>query len=378
MSLHQLFQRLADDGVAESAWEQALRGVLAPAGLLYGIGAAGARHLYDLGIRKRTELPVSVLSVGNITLGGTGKTPFVAWLSRWLVETGRRPAVISRGYGREDESRLVVVHDGRRQRVSAKDGGDEPVLLARLLGNVPIIATSNRAEGARLALRRMNADVIVLDDGFQHHRLARQGDIVLLDATRPLTKLSVFPRGTLREPLSGISRAHLIVLTRWNQAGRAGKSLAMWLRNNHPELPVARMTVVPESFVHLATGETERLATRNGQTALLVCGVGNPGSVVRTAREAGLKVVARKILPDHAEITPAMMKKFEAARRNAGADILLMTEKDAARASGRASFPASALALRIRLAFAAREDEERAVRTLSARLAVRPVRGLLR
>ncbi len=379
MILEDFFKRIADDGRAEGALEQSAQALLSPAGLLYGLGARGARALYDLGLRQREEVPVPVLSVGNITLGGTGKTPFCVWLARHVAGLGRRPAVVSRGYGREGgESRLVVVHDGSRMLATSRDAGDEPFLMAGLLRSVPVVCCSDRATGARHALRRLRADTIILDDGFQHHALARQGDIVLLDATRPLARLSLFPRGTLREPVSGLSRAHLVVLTRWNQAKpRDRQAMARMLARDFPGLAVARASFEPQSVIHLATGEARSLSEFTGHSCIVACGVGHPASVVATAREAGMRPMGVRSIGDHAETTPRMLSGFEKQRRSRGADWLLMTEKDAARLPSRRAFPQSAIAIRIGLRFESTQDEDLAVRTIAARLDAMPVRGLL-
>ena len=374
---HSLFQRLADGGTPRSGFEsgvQRLLGVLSP---FYGTGAYVNRLLHEGGLKDRRRLPVPVLSVGNITLGGTGKTPFCLWLIDRLREEGRRPAIVTRGYGREDEDELVVVHDGRQLRATTREAGDEPVLLAKALGDVPVVACANRYRAGRFAIRKFRADTIVLDDGFQHHRLERQGDLVLVDATQRPSALRVFPRGTLREPAGVLKRAHLIVLTRCNQSKNV-KAVLRDVKRHAPHVPVVRGRLVEKGVEDFATGRRIDDGDLKGKKALIICAVGNPRSVAESARAMGLRVSGLKALADHAALSPELIRRMETIRKRRGADYLLVTEKDAVKLDELGPMPESLAVLRVRFDVPGKKQKELAKKTIRARLHARGVQGYLR
>ncbi|MDK2970750.1 MAG: tetraacyldisaccharide 4-kinase [Candidatus Sumerlaeota bacterium] len=377
MPLDQLHRRIADDEIPESPLERLLQNGLAAVAPFYGAGAWTHRVLHDLGLRQRRMLPVPVFSVGNVTVGGTGKTPFTIWLTEWLREEGRRPAVLSRGYGRADEDALTIVHDGRRPRTTADEAGDEPLLIAESLGDVPVLACSDRYKAGRHALKRFAVDTLVLDDGLQHVMLGRQAEIILIDATRPPSRLRLFPRGTLREPLTVLGRAHLIVLTRCDQA-RGAKKLARKLAARHRSATVVSTRLVPRSLRNVRTGEKHTLEKIKGARVLVACGVANPDSVRKTVEKLGARVVRLRALPDHAEPSRREVERWETQRRKARADYIVVTEKDAVKLREHSNLPARILSLEVGMAFATPRDGAAAKKVLRARLHSRPVRGLLR
>lgn len=377
MPLRNLFEKLADNRPARSGWESALQGALSGAALAYAAGASTARLLYEAGLRERTALPVPVLSVGNLTLGGTGKTPFAAWLVGRLREAGRHPVILSRGYGREDEERLVVVHDGTNLLANTREAGDEPVLLARLLGNTPVLVCADRVRAGRLALRRFTCDTVVLDDGFQHHRLSRDGDIVLLDATRPVDRLRLFPRGTLREPVSALSRAHLVVITRCGQAAENARRLARLVRTRFPHVPCVRTDVAIRGARCLATRQLIPADELRGRRATVVCGVGNPAAVRRSVEALGVRIAAFHAMADHARLTRRQLLRLEGERRDAGASMLLVTEKDAVKLAEVSRPPEGVFALVAELTFASQTEHDLAERVIRSRLESRRLRGFL-
>jgi tetraacyldisaccharide 4'-kinase len=376
MPSKRFFHRIADNQQADGALErtaQATLGALAP---IYGAGAWAKRLLHDLGLRETHRLPAAVFSVGNISMGGTGKTPVSVWVARWLAGKGKRPAVLSRGYGRADEDALVVVHDGTKRLAKTREAGDEPVLLGQLLGDVPVIACADRARGGRHALKRFKADALVLDDGFQHVRLERQADIVLVDSTRPLFSLRLFPRGSLREPLGSLSRAHLLVLTRCENEKRADR-LAKALHKRFPHVPVVRTRFDVTGLRVLATGERLEPAALKGERVILACGVGNPDSVKLTVRQLGARIVGSRILEDHAEWTKREELACDSARQKAGARWLVVTEKDAVKIRELGRPADTILVLETELAFLAKRDRVVMERALDARLQAGRVRGYL-
>ncbi|MDT5262954.1 MAG: tetraacyldisaccharide 4-kinase, partial [Acidobacteriota bacterium] len=188
---------------------------LAPLGMLYGALARTRLRLYRSGLLKTETAGVPVISVGNLTTGGTGKTPLVEWVARAVKREGLRACVLTRGYGRADESVRVVASDGVRVLAEVGECGDEPRLLAeRLLGTASVVCDRDRVAAARWARENLGAEVFILDDGFQHLRMGRDLDVVTLDASAPWSGGHMLPRGRLREPVSGLRRADCVVITR--------------------------------------------------------------------------------------------------------------------------------------------------------------------
>ncbi|MCC5875231.1 MAG: tetraacyldisaccharide 4'-kinase [Candidatus Sumerlaeia bacterium] len=367
MNLEKYFKKISDDGQPTGPLDTLIQRTLAVVSPFYATGAVATRLLYSTGLRHQATLPVPVISVGNITLGGTGKSPFCLWLLEMLRGKGYKPGIVARGYGREDEDRLVLVHDGKRLRSNTREGGDEPVLLARSLGDVPVAACSDRHRAARLLIRKLGCDVIVLDDGFQHHRLARHGDIVLVDSTRPLSRLEVFPRGSLREPSGGLSRAHLIVLTRWNQATRQ-RQIVGEVQAKAPGVPVVRTQMVVKDVLRAQSGEAIPIDDMKGKRAIVLCGVGNPKSVRKTITELGVRVVRMKSFPDHATIPAGFLTACDALRRRAKADYIIITEKDAVKLMDGPSLPPEVITVRIKVEFLSEREESLAMRLVDARI----------
>ncbi len=378
MGLSDFFARVADQQRPEGMLDSALQASLAAVAPVYATGAYLNRMAHDLGLVRREVLPATVFSVGNITLGGTGKTPFCLWLTDWLREQGRQPGILTRGYGREDERRLLIVHDGRRLRATTRQAGDEPILLARTLGDVPVVACADRIRGGRYALRKFKKlDTLVLDDGFQHHALARQADIVLVDSTVSLRSLRLFPRGSLREAPPTLSRAHLVVLTRWQQAEQP-RSILREVRRFAPAVPVARAKLEITGAHRLANGEDIPLEELRGRSAYLAAGVANPRSVRQSALEIGMKLTGARRLPDHATYTRRSVVRLENTRRKRKAEFLVVTEKDAVKLEELGDLPESIVALRARVAPLEEKDARIMHRVLKARLEAGVVRGYLR
>lgn len=303
---------------------------LAPLSLLYGALMRARAEAYGRGLLTTHEAGAPVISVGNITTGGTGKTPAVEWLARRLASEGRRVCILTRGYGRIDEGRRVVVSDGERLLANAREGGDEPRLLAeRLLGAAAVVSDADRMSAARWARENLSANVFILDDGFQHLRLARVLDIVTVDATAPWGGGRTLPAGLLREPLRGLERADCIVITRADlahdveevraEAVRAsgGRSLVLTSR--------MRARAVRPLERHGGT-EDERRAVE--QPVAAFCAIGNSRAFFDGLRKDGHLLAYTRAFKDHHVFTSEEIEELshEAARR--GARSLLTTEKD--------------------------------------------------
>ena len=280
--------------------------------------------LYRLGVFRSYRAPIPVISVGNLTAGGTGKTPVVDSLVRYLLQQGERPAVVSRGYGGQIRRGVAIVSygDGCGPRLQASECGDEPFLLARRNPQAMVVVAPCRREGIKAAICEGAATVIVLDDGFQHLAVQRDLDILLLDARRPLGNGSLLPAGLLREPPSAHHRAHLCILTR-------DETLAAPIPFATPVTLRCRHRLAPE-FVTL-DGNVQNCADLHGMRAVAFAGIANPDHFFAALNSMGLELVATVALVDHADFTAAILETLEQAA--SGADFFVTTEKDGVKLS---------------------------------------------
>lgn len=306
------FRRLVD-GSARGAGPAAGRLVLAGLAVPYGLAVAVRNAAYDHGLLHRVTAPVPVVSVGNLTLGGTGKTPLVAWIAARLAAAGRRPAIVSRGY-------------------AARPGetSDEAAELALLVPGVRHEADRDRPAAAARAVAH-GADVIVLDDGFQHRRLARDLDIVAIDATDPFGCGRLFPRGLLREPIAGLARAGGFVLTRADAVdppGRAAIRRAVERARGGAAVMVWAEAVHRPAGLRLFSGATRPLDVLRGRRIFAFAGIGNPTGFRRTLAAVGAEIAGCRWFADHHAYDEADLAQVAAAGRAAGCDLLVTTLKD--------------------------------------------------
>lgn len=302
---------------------------LAPFGWLYGKIIDARNAMYDRGWLRSYELGTRTISIGNITTGGTGKTPLVALVAELLAENGERVCVLTRGYGRKTTGR-VLVSDGERILVDARSGGDEPVELAqRLLGKAVIVADADRVAAAKWAKEAYGITAFVLDDAFQHRRAKRDVDIVCIDATNPSGGGYILPAGRLREPLKNLSRADSVVITRADLA----KDLA-GLRSEISDF--GRRTFEAETrlthFVPLASYLAESQEPQDApelSRPFAFCGVGNPASFFDQLRRQGVALVGTKAFSDHHYYSPADIASLTTEARRHRADCFVTTAKDA-------------------------------------------------
>lgn len=259
-------------------------------------GAVNARlAAYRRGWIKTSKLQVPVVSVGNLTFGGTGKTPMVIALVRDLVRRGRHPAVLTRGYGRSTDEPVVLI--GPDPLVSAERAGDEPLELAARLPGVPVVVDHDRARGGIDALTR-GADVLVLDDGFQHLRLERDLDVVLVDAGDPWGGGRMPPRGRLREPVAGLTRAHAVLVTKVGaDPAVVVEEIRRVVDRVAPGLPVFSARLEPRSVRR--GGEVVGPEALAGRRVLATAGLGRPEGFADLLREAGAEVVETSWFADH-------------------------------------------------------------------------------
>jgi tetraacyldisaccharide 4'-kinase len=266
---------------------------------------------YDRGWLSTYDVSKPVISVGNITTGGTGKTPLVAWLCNYLHDRGIRCAILTRGY-----------------KTRAGETSDEPALLGKACPGTAVVVNHNRAVGARKALEQHGAQALVLDDGFQHRRQRRDVDIVAVDATCPFGYGRMLPAGLLREPVTGLNRASAVVITRFDQASE--EQVSRLVRTIRRHAPTAIIAKAVHKHTHAVTfaNRTIPIEELRERQVYAFSGIGNPAAFYNCLAQHGIKVVGIKTFNDHHRYTDSDMKAlfWEAAMH--GADMLLCTQKD--------------------------------------------------
>jgi tetraacyldisaccharide 4'-kinase len=287
---------------------------------------------YVLGVARTRRLACPVISVGNVTLGGSGKTPLVELAVRTLRDLGERPAIVSRGYGRQSRGVLVVA-DGAGIHVPARLAGDEPSLLASRLPGIPVVVGESRWEAARAARDACGAGVIVLDDGFQHLSLAKDLEIVAVNGRAPWGNARLFPRGALREPLRALRRADLVVVTNPRAAAEV-QSVVETLRGQAVRADVVTASYVVTGVFRAGAGTPPGPATLSGRRLLAFAGLAAPRGFADTLASAGAHVADLVEFPDHYWYRPEDLAEVAARARRAGCDGIVTTEKDWMRLDG--------------------------------------------
>ncbi len=287
----------------------AVRGLLRLGESPYGWAMRLRNRRYDLGRAEVHRVGVPVISVGNLSLGGTGKTPLVEWIARYYREQGLRVGLVSRGYA------------------AGADGmNDEALELQLALPEVPHLQNRDRVAAARAVVEQHDSQRIILDDGFQHRRLARDLDIVLLDATGPFGYEHVFPRGTLREPLAGLGRADVVILSRADMLDEeARKEVQRRVLQLAPDAVWCEVVHGASGLVN-SSGEVQSLDLLSRDRVGAFCGIGNPAGFRHTLESLGCELVAWREFPDHYRYTPEDLKSL--TRWASDADLVLCTRKD--------------------------------------------------
>jgi len=292
--------------------------------------------LYENGFFKSFSLGAFTVSVGNLTVGGTGKTPLVARVAEILSEAGEKVCIISRGYKRENPKTCVLVSDGEKILVNAKQAGDEPFELARkLLGRAIVVADANRVAAGNWARENFGITAFVLDDAFQHLRARRDLDIVTVDATNPFGNGKLLPFGILREPVQNLKRADAVVITRGNLVETIDdlKTEIRGLNANCQifvsENKTVNLTQVKEFLIKPNYENSHFRINDAKQKFLAFCGLGNPNNFFRQLRGENSDLAATEFFPDHYFYKQSDIEKLEKKAGQAGASALLTTAKDA-------------------------------------------------
>lgn len=301
--------------------------LLLPLSAAFRFGVALRHAGYQHGWFKTRRLSRPVVSVGNLTVGGTGKTPLVVCIAKILLRRGWKPSILTRGYGRSSKAKMIVVAPGAGRRANAQETGDEPALLARALPEVPLVICTDRFRGGQAAEERFQVDVHILDDGFQHLALARDVDLLALDATQTISDRHLLPAGRQREPLSALRRAQIVVLTRTDSADP--QPLEELVLKVHPAAKVFRSRTKLLRWTDALSGESISIEKSRTQKVAAFCGLGNPQAFFADVRRWGFNLVAEDAFPDHHVYTGEEIQQLVAGARKKGAAGLLTTQKDA-------------------------------------------------
>jgi tetraacyldisaccharide 4'-kinase len=336
-----------------------LRVVLILLSKLYEAGMRIRAVLYLKGVFTSRKLPCLVISVGNITSGGTGKTPMIMYLARYLTARDLKVAVVSRGYRSRLETGGGIVSDGQNVLVGVDDSGDEPYLLAAALTGVPVIVGADRYRAGRQAVRAFSPDVILLDDAFQHLKLKRDLDLVLLDSRRPLGNGFSLPAGELREPLRALGRGDAVIFTRCDTADgalQAKKSCTRLAEHfggpvfNTRHVPVIRK-VVP------GCGKASAESSMAGRRVFAFSGVAKNDEFLYTLSEFKCELAGSLGFPDHHRYSDGDLARICRRAEKLDADFIVTTEKDYVKIKNAAGWPADLVVMGIDISFG--DDKER-------------------
>jgi len=300
--------------------------VLAFFSWLYGLGLKLRFAAYGCGFLKKKRLPGFVVSVGNLTAGGTGKTPAVAALAKWALSQKMRVCIISRGYGGRYKSPVLEVSDGRRILADSRLAGDEPVLLAGKVLGSPVVLSKKRYLAGMYAREKFRSDLFIVDDGFQHLQLERDVNLVLMDGAQPFGNGHLLPRGPLREPLDQLARADAFVLTRFKRD--SGEGTLAFLKDHYPRIPAFCADHVPDRVVFPRLDRTDSPRFLNEKRVVAFAGIGNPRVFRETLASLGADVVAFRGFKDHYMYQRDDLLSLIGLKKETDAHYILTTEKD--------------------------------------------------
>ncbi len=332
-------------GRAKGFWPFVMRKVLWGFSLLYRGGVKTRLKLYRDGWKETHELGTMVISIGNLTVGGTGKTPVVERFARELTERGRKVAILSRGYkssdleevqewrhpktGKVQTSPPKIVSDGEEVLLKAKFAGDEPYMLAKNLPGVAVVVDKDRVRGGRFAVRELGVDTLLLDDGMQYLDLAHSLDVVLVDQGSPFGTGQILPRGTLREPPGNLCRADYVFITKCD--GSSNEKLRKKIRRKNKTAEILECTHGPKHLQGVFHKEVLPLEVLDGKFIAGISGIAVPESFDKLLQDLGAEVEFHTTFADHHNFTNKDIDRFMKRCVNRGIEMIITTEKDAVR-----------------------------------------------
>jgi len=277
---------------------------------------------YDLGLFTTEDFKLPIISVGNITTGGSGKTPLVMYLVNLLIKNGKNPGIVSRGYGRKSQG-LVVVHDGKEMKAKVDSAGDEPFLMATILKSVPVIVCEDRREAIHHLVNSSTVNIIIMDDGFQHRKVKRDSDIITISANDTKNDYRLLPWGKLREPFKNINRSNAIVFTKTDNFTPP---------NIHTEVQSVLKgsqffsTMIPALMKYDSSGYHKSLTPTKPLFAF--CGIGEPDSFFKSIKQLDLKSEGKRIFSDHQEYIESVITELSTQIKSSNCTAIITTEKD--------------------------------------------------
>ncbi len=295
---------------------------------LYSVAMKIRSSLYKRNFFRRYKMEVPVISIGNLTMGGTGKTPIVSYLANFLKNQGYKPAIISRGYGGVTGNKVNVVSNGKEIFLDAEQAGDEPRLLAETLTGIPIITGIVRALPCQYAVQTLGCDILLLDDGFQHLAVDRDINLVLFSADSLAGNSRVFPGGNLREPVSALLRSDAFLMTGTSPRNRdRAHRFAALLQNRFPGKPVFFSSYTADAAIEATTDQTCPL-TILPKPLYGFCGIARPAAFQHTLSEQDISLTGFTGLRDHQPYTPRIIRQIQKEALKSGAQGLITTAKD--------------------------------------------------
>lgn len=297
--------------------------LLMPATFLYFLAAYLRNLFYDMDLLKSEKLPAYVISIGNLTTGGTGKTPIASAIANYLISKGKKTAIISRGYGGKLScSDTNIISDGEKTFYTAELAGDEPFWIAENSAGTTVITGCNRVKSGKLAIDKFNSEVLLLDDGFQHRRVKRDLDILLVDSEKEFGNGFLLPAGALREPIGQIKRADKVVIVNKNSSANAEKLQKMFVEKYGKDACICEFTAC--GIYDILTNQP----VSEIKTAAVFTGIAQPESFFSLLEQKGINLVVKKVFPDHYLYTSGDIEVILKEAQTAGVDAIIATEKD--------------------------------------------------
>jgi tetraacyldisaccharide 4'-kinase len=308
-------------------WVDLLRAIATLAAWLYDKVVTLRNLLFDRGVLRIHRMNCPVISVGNLTMGGTGKTPMVVWLARLFSGEGYRVGIVSRGYGGAESGRVIVVSDGHNILAEHAISGDEPLMLAKRLPGTPVLCSTRRVKAATAAIEKFNCNALILDDGFQHRYLARDLDIVMLDSINPFGSNMMFPRGSMREKAAALVRAQVLVLSRFDGSEGAEKNYRD-LRRQWPDKTIVTATHRPIRIFSAAHNRERPLSSLTQLRLAAFAGISWPNDFFQSVSGLGARLVYTAAFPDHYPLTPELLASLVREASDFRPELWVTTEKD--------------------------------------------------
>jgi tetraacyldisaccharide 4'-kinase len=316
-----------DDGI--TGWYSPVKIIAYVISFFYRLIINFRNWLYDHKILKEVTLPCPVISVGNITVGGTGKTPCVIMLAQMLQENGFKPAILSRGYGGKSIHPVNIVSDGHKILLDSETAGDEPFLIAQVLKGIPVITGAKRIVTGETAINQFGANVLICDDAMQHRKIFRDINLVLLDSQSLRVNNHILPRGRLREPITELKRASAFVLTRTDESQQTNNTIEKLVQNEN--IPIFMSIHKPKDMVKGDYSAQWPISILAGKKVCAFCGIAKPDSFKKTLLDAGAQVLSFDIFSDHHRYNKNELEKIKTRFIDCRADFLISTQKDGTR-----------------------------------------------